>query len=1054
MEVRLSGYFVMKRVRTLEVSEGEIQNCLDVFSALPLDADRVTVEEIKAAHSGWFADCAKRSADEWMGKINSAPGNDCLRCHTGGRGRKRSYWFTLDVPVKDRPVPKPTNISLAERPVVLVLTFNDREYDAVRSAFEETVHECVDGRSNQDYVVLSDDCQGSRVLLRHCSQGEASAQQAVDDAVRDWRTLRAAVAVGIGYSREDRLGLGDVGVSTSTYLVDHKRENPEGAKPLGEPLSADLSLRDRMMAVDKFHERYDPLWPTVKLGPVASSNAIINSPDVRDAVFDDARHPLIGDMEAYGLARACASRRIDWLVIKAVCDTGTDKNDRYQKLAARHSAHVFRSWLSHAPIEHWFEEIRRPSTTEVARVADKLPFERVTPHHLGRRREGFVNRTDELARLDSAAKNTSGSSRLLVLEGLQGAGKSRLAEEWAQRQKDRYPDGQLYLDFRTLPASPSSLAEALRFSLEAMGCPAKRIPERLSERQGLYRTVTANQHMMLLLDHVSEAGEVQGLLPDAPDTLVVVTTNSDMWLLRAEGAQEIPVGALDPSHARIMLQTLVGDAPRGSQEEQACEAVLSYCGGLPLALELCATQIREEGGGWYAWLAERLGDARTRLQRIGGPSVNLDVVFASAYAALPDDLARAYRLIGLAPRLNTWAQASAVLGAEELPAKRLVSLLAARHLVECDEGGVGSAGDRLDIGMHDLLRLHARKLSLTANPEESTALAHRIGQYAAVRARQIDYAISPERLRIDLPSWCPETARGDGARQDVTDLVIADGAEAGRQFSIERPFILAAQIAAEAAGDDATACVIADALWPAMYGRGYDREIAGVLTVGVEAAARLGEPLVLCRLRMLLARGLGFREEYDEAIGQSRLAVQLAREQGDDWMLGSALEVQGLLLLDSCGPEEALPVFEEARSCFPEDQVRGKAIQDLHIGICLSRLGQPEEAVGAFDRAMAAFGSLRDHLQLARTGWRLAEVLVELDSKERALAVATAAAQESTLSGEYRAQGHAMLVLAELQEDPDICREELRAAVEAFTEVADDALVAVANDRLEALAAS
>ncbi len=94
-----------------------------------------------------------------------------------------------------------------------------------------------------------------------------------------------------------------------------------------------------------------------------------------------------------------------------------------------------------------------------------VPFERVTPRHLGPARLGFVNRTAELGLLEGAVASRTASSKVLVIEGPSGAGKSRLAEEWAQRNKSGYPDGQLLVDFRALRASPAGgVAEALRLS--------------------------------------------------------------------------------------------------------------------------------------------------------------------------------------------------------------------------------------------------------------------------------------------------------------------------------------------------------------------------------------------------------------------------------------------------------------------------------------------------------------------------------------------------------------------------------------------------------------
>ncbi len=558
---------------------------------------------------------------------------------------------------------------------------------------------------------------------------------------------------------------------------------------------------------------------------------------------------------------------------------------------------------------------------------------------------------------------------------------------------------------------------------------------------------------MLVLDHVTVAGEVRALVPDAPDAVVLVTTTSDMSALREYGAVSVPVDVLDAAHSRAMLHTLVGRRPSSAEEGRACETVLTYCGGLPLALDLCATRIRDEGLGSYAWLAAELEQEETRLERMGAVPDALGIVFAAAYSALPVELARAYRLLGQAPRLSTLSQAAAVLGVEEHSATTILSALRARHLVEVGAIEPDGRQGRRDIGMHDLLRLHARTVALGDGAQESEALVRRIAHHAVMRARQIDYAISPERLRVEVAwsggdEWAGMAPAGSLEGHSPSESALASGAEAARAFEAERGFLAAAQSQALVAGLDGAVCVIADALWPAMYGRGYDREIASLFQPAVISAERLGDRRALCRLRMLLARGLALRDEHTSALAQTEMAIRLAHEQADDWLLASALEVRGLLVLELSGPAEALSVFEESRSRFPADRERGRAIQDHHIGMCLARLGRHAEAVRAFTRATATLERVRDSVLLARTGWRLAESLLALGRQDEAARAALSAEEQAVLAGEYGAQGSALMVLAELDSEPDTRRRRLQAALDAFVAAPDDALAAVAADKL------
>jgi hypothetical protein len=59
---------------------------------------------------------------------------------------------------------------------------------------------------------------------------------------------------------------------------------------------------------------------------------------------------------------------------------------------------------------------------------------------------GFVGRDDQLKRLDDLAEADGAPSRLAAIIGPAGVGKTTLAVYWAHRQRQRFPDGQLYVN--------------------------------------------------------------------------------------------------------------------------------------------------------------------------------------------------------------------------------------------------------------------------------------------------------------------------------------------------------------------------------------------------------------------------------------------------------------------------------------------------------------------------------------------------------------------------------------------------------------------------------
>ncbi|HET6503306.1 MAG TPA: hypothetical protein VFG87_21360 [Amycolatopsis sp.] len=86
---------------------------------------------------------------------------------------------------------------------------------------------------------------------------------------------------------------------------------------------------------------------------------------------------------------------------------------------------------------------------------------------------GFVDRSDDLARLDLVMAGDEAEARvsaLCVVVGTAGVGKTSLAVHWAHQVLDQFPDGQLYVNLRGYdPGTPVTPDEALDRFLRAPG---------------------------------------------------------------------------------------------------------------------------------------------------------------------------------------------------------------------------------------------------------------------------------------------------------------------------------------------------------------------------------------------------------------------------------------------------------------------------------------------------------------------------------------------------------------------------------------------------------
>ncbi|MDW6060409.1 hypothetical protein SAZ11_23415 [Streptomyces sp. FXJ1.4098] len=159
-----------------------------------------------------------------------------------------------------------------------------------------------------------------------------------------------------------------------------------------------------------------------------------------------------------------------------------------------------------------------------------------------------------------------------VVAGTAGAGKTSLVLHWAHQVKDRFPDGQLFLNLRGYdPGEPVTAEQALRRFLRALGVASGDIPQDVDDAAALYRSLLADRRMLILLDNAATVGQVRPLLPGGGDSLTVVTSRNRLaGLAVREGARRI-TSACFPSpkpsnYCRLSRRTTARETTRTSSQ--------------------------------------------------------------------------------------------------------------------------------------------------------------------------------------------------------------------------------------------------------------------------------------------------------------------------------------------------------------------------------------------------------------------------------------------------------------------------------------------------------
>ncbi len=595
-----------------------------------------------------------------------------------------------------------------------------------------------------------------------------------------------------------------------------------------------------------------------------------------------------------------------------------------------------------------------------------------TPAQLPPDTPGFAGRESALRRLDDVRDEQVPATRIVVLSGTAGVGKTVLAVHWAHTVAPGFPDGQLYMNLRGFDptGTPVDPAGALRGFLEALDVPGGRIPTTVEAQVGLYRSLLANRRVLVVLDNARDAEQVRLLLPGAPGCVVVVTSRDRLAGLVVAGAHPVTVDLLDDAEARALLSGRLG-AGRITAEPAAVEEIIGLCARLPLALAVAAARAATHPGFSLAALAGQLRDARGFLDEFSGtdPATDARAVFSWSYLRLDPAAARLFRLFGLHPGPDVGLRAAASLaGVPAGKARPILSELTHAHLL------TEHAPGRYTV--HDLLRAYATELvHEVESPADRETAVHRVLGHYAHTAFHADGFLDP-RLEVP-PALTPLPA---GAESDR----ITDHRQALAWFEAEHRVLLLAVHAG--AAFDTRVWDLARSLQRFLSMQGHWHDERDVLTAAAAAARRLGDERKQAFVHLHLAGTHVRFGRHTEAHSDLEAALTLSRAAGD--VVGQAYaHRQFAWLLDRQGAvADALAHAEQALDLFRAAEHRaGQATALNAVGWFHTLLGDHAVAIDYCRQAVDLQTQLADHMGAAQSWHSLGYAHNQLGDSSRAL---------------------------------------------------------------------
>ncbi|MCM2580587.1 tetratricopeptide repeat protein [Streptomyces meridianus] len=582
------------------------------------------------------------------------------------------------------------------------------------------------------------------------------------------------------------------------------------------------------------------------------------------------------------------------------------------------------------------------------------------PFFAGRRRELQSLRSDiERAGLDTLSGRRAGRTRLLLIAGRPGSGRTALAEELARELAPAYPDGVLRARLEQPGGEQVPTDRIVRDLLAGLGRPAPPPGAGEEDLAALLREALADRRILLLLDDAGDPEQVEMLVPDTSGCLVVVTGTGP--LTGVPNVRPCTIGGLDPA-ASVQVLTRLAGSTRITCDPCAADSLVLECAGQPAVLAML--------GGWLAARPQAsVADAVTGLRDLppehsgGGPAhYPLSRALRLVHDGLPQSTARVLRLLSQAPAGYADAHiTSALAGCSVAAAESVLESLAQQGVLRPDGAAVP--------GSPALYRVPGCLAPLLAGLARAV---ERPAELRLARARLVERFV--RQLQCCRAAGEPA---GSPARERAADLPRAlrfdSAATAEAWLGSRLPALRATVRLALEDGqlDTQVRRLVAALARTLLTHRGQEGaapELYPLHQLVLAVADRCDLPLERAAALLNLADLDAGAGRTPAALLRYRAALTAARAAADDPLICRALESLGAAHQEQGDWARAADWFGRALSLrLSQGELAEEARLYERLGAVHIHAGEWDEALRQWRAAAAAYRRLRDHQGHARS---------------------------------------------------------------------------------------
>ena len=234
---------------------------------------------------------------------------------------------------------------------IVLFTVNDHETRETQAAFEQLNPALPNGGYRYWHY---GEIGGAQVVHAECSMADLAAGKAARSAMGAWQP-GLLIAVGIAWgANSEKQTIGEMLLADPLRDTANHADRGGKIEPRGQPFALPDKLRQVVKTCHRDWRNADKQTrPKLHIGEVISMPKLLDNSAERKRWIDALPEAIGGEMEGRGMADAAVERKCDWLVLKAICDWGEDKNvnepkkEIDQALAAKNAARFLRFAVEH-----------------------------------------------------------------------------------------------------------------------------------------------------------------------------------------------------------------------------------------------------------------------------------------------------------------------------------------------------------------------------------------------------------------------------------------------------------------------------------------------------------------------------------------------------------------------------------------------------------------------------------------------------------------------------------------------------------------------------------